>query len=78
MAIYLFHGLICASVKHVSSVLKHANTVEESVAVILVCIALTVILSAPAFTNFTNAVTRISIPKIQSRLPQYRTLFTVR
>ena len=78
MAIYLFHGLICASVKHVSSVLKHANTVEESVAVILVCIALTVILSAPAFTSFTNAVTRISIPKIQSRSPQYRTLFTVR
>lgn len=78
MAIYLFHGLICASVKHVSSVLKHATSVEESIAVILICIVLTLILSAPVFTRFTDAVTRISIPKIQSRLPQYRTLFTMR
>ena len=78
MAIYLFHGLICASVKHVSNILKQANTLEESVLVILTCVVLTVVLSAPAFTSFTNAVTRISIPKIQSRLPQYRILFNER
>ena len=78
MAVYLFHGLLCASIKHLSGILKHVNTASESLVLLAFCVLMTVIFSMPAFTRFTNAVTNIGLPKGTPYSPENRTLFSVR
>lgn len=61
MGIYLFHGLIYSCLKG-TPLLKNVDTLPESLLLVTGTILLTLFLSAPLFTDFTNKVAGFRFP----------------
>ncbi len=60
MGIYLFHGLVYSCLKG-TPLLKNVDTLPESLLLVTCCAALTLFLSAPLFTAFTNKVSNLRL-----------------
>lgn len=62
MAIYLFHGLTYSYLKDCTGLLKHVETIPQSLLLLLGCMLLAVIFSAAPLTAFTNKVADLRMP----------------
>lgn len=72
MAIYLFHGLTYSYIKSATDWLQNVNTIPESLALITVCVLLTLVFSIPQLTTFTNKTASIHLPKLPKlRIPNH-------
>lgn len=71
MPIYLFHGLIYNCVKDCTNWLTSVETLSDSLILILSCCLLTVLLSIKPLTQFTNAISSISLTSLGKRTGLY-------
>lgn len=63
MAIYLFHGLTYSYLKECTPLLQHTDTAAETALLLIFCVILTAVFSAPAFTSFTNRIADLHLTK---------------
>ncbi|MGN1168151.1 MAG: acyltransferase family protein [Lachnospiraceae bacterium] len=69
MAIYLFHGLTYSFLKDCTPLLENVDTLPETVLLLTFCVLLTVVLSVPQLTTFTNKIASIPIPDFRTWIP---------
>lgn len=71
MAIYLFHGLVYSTIKGCSHILSDINTVQETLLLILFCVALVAVLSIPQLSTITSAIANIRV-SVHIPRPKFR------
>lgn len=63
MAIYLFHGLIFSCLKFGTNILPNVNTAPETILLLIFCLGLVWIFSAPPPSIFVGAIANIHLPR---------------
>lgn len=66
MPIYLFHGMLCASIKSMSTVLKGIHTGTEIFLLLCFCAVLLYVFSRKPFVAFTDQIAAITLPRRRS------------
>ena len=74
MAVYLFHGLIYTYIKDSTDLLQNINTAPETATLLVFCVVLSVALTIPQLTAFTNAVTALQLPRIPVSVPRVQNI----
>lgn len=64
MAIYLFHGLIYNVLKECTGILSEIESISASIALLVFCVLLTMLLSWKPLTRFTNSVSSLSLSSL--------------